>query len=170
MTHTSFLYPAPNSKTQARPHVVIDKGAHVLSDIYPYSRAHGPSSNLDSNVDDMNRLMIASLATPSVIFNQNGWSKLWTQGKDRIDLEGDDHVLPGTRIGLGWFSGPEFGKDVVMHPGQDDGFKAMLLLNTKQRSGVVMMTNSDGPEPGGHAAELYFGSTLSRSIFDQLQK
>jgi CubicO group peptidase (beta-lactamase class C family) len=170
MTHTSFLYPAPNSSSQARPHIVTEEGAHVESNIYPFSRAHGPSSNLESNVNDMNRWMVASLANPSPFLSQKGWTKLWTQGPEAIDQDGDYHILTGGRIGLGWFSVGGFGNDIVFHPGQDTGFKAMLMLNPKQQAGVVMMTNSDGPEAGGDNADLYFGTTLSRSIFDNLQK
>ncbi len=170
MKYTSFLYPAPKSISQARPHIVTDKGKHVESRIYPFSRAHGPSSNLETNVNDMNRWMVAALANPSPFLSQKGWQTLWTQGSEAIDKDGDYHILPGGRIGLGWFSAKEFGKDVVGHPGVDDGFKALLLINPKQKTGVVMMTNSDGPEPGGDKADLYFGTTMSRSILDRLQK
>ncbi len=170
MTQTSFLYPAPQSSSQARPHIVNDQGEYVESSIYPFTRAHGPSSNLESNVNDMNRWMVAALANPSPLLSQKGWRTLWTQGSEAIDKDGDYHIEPGARIGLGWFSSSIFGKDVVMHPGQDDGFKALLVLNPKQRTGVVMMTNYDGPEPGGDKADLYFGTTLSREILDNLQK
>ena len=170
MTHTSFLYPAPHSSSQAKPHFIGDDGKQIESNIYPYTRSHGPSSNLESNVNDMNRWMVASLAKPSPILSQKGWGLLWTQGAEAIDKDGDDHILGGSRIGLGWFSGPAFGEGLVFHPGEDTGFKAMLMFNPLQRSGIVMMTNSDGPEPGGDKTDLYFGMRLAHAIFNRMQK
>jgi CubicO group peptidase (beta-lactamase class C family)/pimeloyl-ACP methyl ester carboxylesterase len=170
MTGTSFLYPAPGSLSQARPHILNEAGVHEESSVYPFSRAHGPSSTLESNVNDMNRWMVAALSNPSPLLSQGDWRQLWTQGPEAIDLDGDPLVLPGGRIGLGWFSGREFGENTVLHPGQDTGFKAMLMLNPTKNIGVVMMTNSDGPEPGGEKADFYFGTSLSRFVFDTLGK
>ena len=60
MKHSTLLISEANQKLLTSPHVPGESGV-IVSKVFPYNRAHAPSSTLYSNIDDMNRWAIANL-------------------------------------------------------------------------------------------------------------
>jgi CubicO group peptidase (beta-lactamase class C family) len=60
MKHSTLLLREANQKLLTTPHLPGESGA-VVSKVFPYNRAHAPSSTLYSNIDDMNRWAMANL-------------------------------------------------------------------------------------------------------------
>jgi CubicO group peptidase (beta-lactamase class C family) len=106
---------------------------------YPYNRAHTPSSNLHSNIDDMARWIAVNLNRGELegrrILKRETYDVLW---KHAFAVpERDWHV------GISWFLAMSGGQEIVMHNGGDDGFTTHLSFVPALRSGAVMMANCD---------------------------
>jgi CubicO group peptidase (beta-lactamase class C family) len=106
---------------------------------YPYNRAHTPSSNLHSNVEDMSRWILVNLNRGELdgrrILKDASYDLLWK------------HAVPvperNWHVGISWFLADSEGEEIVMHSGGDDGFTTHLAFAPKLKSGVVMMANCD---------------------------
>ena len=117
----------------------LNKGAVEAVANYPYNRAHTPSSNLHSNVNDMARWMLVNLNRGTLdgnrILKSSTYDVLW---KPAVPIpERDWHV------GMSWFLADTEGDRIVMHSGGDDGFGSHLAISPARKAGVVMMWNSD---------------------------
>jgi CubicO group peptidase (beta-lactamase class C family) len=143
MMQSSFFYPAPGVSSQARPHTPDSNRQQVERSDYPYNRAHGPSSTLESNVNDMNRWMIAAMNNNAKILPPKGWDMLWQPGPEPIDIESEGKQLPRSRMGLSYFVFHEEKNSFVGHLGGDIGFSTAFMMNPKTGSGFVVMANAD---------------------------
>lgn len=143
MATSSFFYPAPGAISQARPHTPDVNRRQIERTDYPYNRAHGPSSTLESNVGDMNRWMITAMNRDPEILPCKGWDILWQPGPEPIDIESNGDEAPGTRMGLSYYIFRSGQTNFVGHTGGDIGFKTAFLMDLKTRSGIVIMANTD---------------------------
>jgi CubicO group peptidase (beta-lactamase class C family) len=106
---------------------------------YPYNRAHTPSSNLHSNVEDMAQWIAVNLNRGELdgrrILKRETYDVLWKHA----------FAVPerNWHVGISWFLAPSGGEEIVMHNGGDDGFTTHLSFAPASRSGVVMMANCD---------------------------
>lgn len=106
---------------------------------YPYNRAHTPSSNLHSNVDDMARWIVVNMNRGELegrrILKNSTYEQLWKHAAP----------VPGRNwhVGLSWFLADSRGDEIVMHSGGDDGFTTHLAFAPTLKAGVVMMANCD---------------------------
>ncbi len=112
----------------------------VLSDAYPYNRAHAPSSTLHSSAADMCRWALANLDHGTLngrrILSEDSYESLW-----------HPEVVTGeetwTEVScLGWFLGTYRGRPVVHHSGSDPGYFADLVLLPEMQLGVVVISNA----------------------------
>jgi CubicO group peptidase (beta-lactamase class C family) len=149
MATSSFLYPAPGAISQARPHTPDANRQQGERTDYPYNRAHGPSSTLESSVSDMNRWMIATINRNPEILPPKGWDMLWQPGPEAIDIESNGDEAPGTRMGLSYFIFSNGQANFVGHTGSDIGFTTAFMMNLKTRSGIVIMINTDASTKTG---------------------
>ncbi len=105
---------------------------------YPYNRAHTPSSNLHSNVEDMARWMMANLNRGELdgkrILKRSTYDLMWAPVAQ---------TAPGQHVGISWFLGQLEGEKTVTHSGADDGFGTNLILVPEKKLGIVYMTNCD---------------------------
>jgi CubicO group peptidase (beta-lactamase class C family) len=109
---------------------------------YPYNRAHSPSSNLHSNVEDMARWALANLNHGEL----DGRRILDRATHDLMWKPAAETGQKGIRIGISWFLEESKGDHLVMHPGGDDGFLTYLCLCPDRKLAVILMSNSDyGP-------------------------
>jgi CubicO group peptidase (beta-lactamase class C family) len=117
----------------------LTKGQVVPVAHYPYNRAHSPSSNLHSNVQDMSRWIRVNLNRGELdgrrIVRASTYDVLWKPATPVP--ERDWHVA------LSWFLAGEGDEQVVMHSGGDDGFTTHLAFLPARKAGVVMMANCD---------------------------
>src|SRR5215471_7921933 len=122
MKHSTLLVRAADPQLLATPHV-MKKGKLAVSKVFPYNRAHAPSSTLYSSVGDMSRWAIANL--------------------NRGELDGARILKPETvetmwkpvvsasakmREGISWFIAEDEGHRFVLHSGGDVGFESLLVL------------------------------------------
>jgi CubicO group peptidase (beta-lactamase class C family) len=114
-------------------------GAVVPVAHYPYNRAHSPSSNLHSNVEDMARWIRVNVNRGELdgrrILKSSTYDILWKPAAPIPERN--------WHVGISWFLAEAKGQQIVMHSGSDDGFTTHLALLPARKAGVVMMFNCD---------------------------
>ena len=136
MNLSTFLYEMP-PELEATGHIRPLKVE--VSDVYPYNRAHGPSSTLHSNVLEMCNWAIANLNRGILnrkrILQESSYDEMWTPIV---------RVGPNMERGLSWFLTEHDGKRMVFHSGGDVGFRSNLVLLPDDSLAVVVMCNQSG--------------------------
>jgi len=138
MSHSSFLLADVPPQRLAAPHV--GDATLPVSDFYPYSRQHAPSSHLFSTTEDMSRFALAQLGRGCLgearILPPNAYDGMWApQVPTAIESVWE------RQLGLGWFVGARAGHRLVGHEGQDTGYASELLLAPEDGVAVVVMAN-----------------------------
>src|SRR4029079_12765143 len=99
-------------------HTKSKQGQWQLVAHYPYNRAHTPSSNLHSNIDDMARWVMVNLNRGELdqqrILSSSSYATMW---KPVAEVK-----KPSENIGLSWFLDSSKGESMIKHFGSDDGF------------------------------------------------
>jgi len=140
MSNSTFLLKeSPPKGDEAMSHLWnLDKW--VVDDIYPYNRAHAPSSTLHSNILDMCNWARVNINKGTL----NGVSILKPKSYDLLWHEyapTNFYVSYLKFIGLSWFLGEYNGNKVVSHAGGDRGFRTQFILFPDQKFGIVLMLN-----------------------------
>jgi CubicO group peptidase (beta-lactamase class C family) len=118
----------------ADPFVLDSTYSVATSPVYPYNRAHAPSSTLVSNVADLVRWVLAVVdprGEQRTILPRTGLREMMTPSKEA----GPDS------FGLGWFVTNERGIRLAYHSGGDLGFSSFLIVAPDLRTGVVVVAN-----------------------------
>lgn len=105
---------------------------------YPYNRAHTPSSNLHSNVEDMARWISANLNRGAI-----GGHRILKDSTYDVMWEPAAKVGNTLDVGISWFLTTIEGEQTVGHSGGDDGFRSNLILIPAKKIGIVHMTNGE---------------------------
>jgi CubicO group peptidase (beta-lactamase class C family) len=126
---------------------------------YPYNRAHTPSSNLHSNVEDMARWMMANLNRGEL----NGRRILKDSTYDLMWKPAAETGRKGYRVGISWFLDETKGTPLVVHYGGDDGFATYIGLCPDRKIGVVYMTNCDHANDG-RIVDRLLSTALGRDV------
>jgi CubicO group peptidase (beta-lactamase class C family) len=125
---------------------------------YPYNRAHTPSSNLHSNVDDMARWAVANLNHGELdgqrILERSTHEQMWKAASDTGSK--------GFRVGISWFLEESKGDRLVVHAGGDDGFLTYLCLCPDRKIAVILMANSDFGPPMKRVLDTTISAALGR--------
>lgn len=108
-----------------------------LSEVYPYNRAHAPSSTLHSSVLDMCLWLLVNLNRGSLdgsrILEAATLDEMWkTQA----------HRGPDRTMGLGWQMRDFDGQIRVFHGGRDVGYLTYVLVLPEESLGIVLLANS----------------------------
>ena len=134
MRDSTFLLEETAPDLRTRPHVGFPHP--VPSDIYPYNRAHAPSSTLQSSAADMCRWLIAHLEGGALggkrILGTASCDMLW---KKRAD------VGRGRSIGLSWFLDRYDDRWCILHGGADIGYQSYVILFPGESMGAVFLSN-----------------------------
>jgi CubicO group peptidase (beta-lactamase class C family) len=138
MKSSTLLYRKADPAKLATGHTVT-KGVAAPVAHYPYNRAHTPSSNLHSNVEDMARWIIVNLNRGELdgqrILKPSTYELLWKPAAPVPERP--------WHVAISWFLADVNGDQIVMHSGGDDGFATHLAFSPARKAGVVMMFNSD---------------------------
>jgi CubicO group peptidase (beta-lactamase class C family) len=135
MRHSTFLKEDTDTGLRTTPHV--GRRRPEVSAVYPYNRAHAPSSTLHSSVAEMCNWIIA---------NVNGG-----QFKDRRILQAHSYneiwrphakVREGREMGLGWMLAECPYGPWIFHGGRDIGFRSHLTLLPEEIGGTVILSNT----------------------------
>lgn len=136
MKHSTLLIREVNQKLLVAPHVQDKDSKVIVSKVFPYNRPHAPSSNLYSNIDDMNRWAMANLNRGELngkrILKASSYDLLW---RPQVDVEED------RKVGLSWFSRRHNGHWLVYHTGSDTGFMSFIFLAPDDSISIVAMSN-----------------------------
>jgi CubicO group peptidase (beta-lactamase class C family) len=154
MPTSTFLKQKVDPALGASPH--LRAPAAMLSPLYPYNRAHAPSSTLHSSVEEMCHWLIAHLQRGEYqgqrILSRASYELAWTPA---YSLEPDDGQ---EFIGLAWFIRSHRGHRTIGHAGGDVGFNSNHLLLPDDNLGVVILANA---VPSGITA-------ITRAVLDIL--
>lgn len=138
------------------PHI-LNQSDVVVSKVFPYNRAHAPSSTLYSNIDDMNRWAMVNLNRGELdgqrILKESSYDLLWNPQADTTQS--------GAKVGLSWFLTQRGGHRVVSHAGEDDGFQSYLMLAPDDLISIVAMSNFSSDE-------CYFLDDITNAAMDML--
>ncbi len=148
MTESTMLARKVNRRALVLGHVLDSEGDPRASRVYPYNRAHSPSSGLISNAKDMTRWAIANLNRGELrgrrILRSKTYDAMWQSARQLDDLPGGS----GTSVGLGWFLKSHRGNLLITHSGGDTGFLSDLALLPEKGIAVVWMSNCDWIDNG----------------------
>lgn len=135
MKHSTLLIREANRKLLTSPHVPGESGV-IVSKVFPYNRAHAPSSTLYSNIDDMNHWAMANLNRGELngkrILKASSYDLLWKPQADAGTIG---------KVGLSWFLQQKNGHQLVFHGGGDVGFISKIVLAPDDLFSVVVMSN-----------------------------
>lgn len=125
------------TETLASPHIKNEDRKVVVSKVFPYNRAHGPSSTLTSNVLDISRWAMMNLGRGELegvrILKDATYDLLWNPVAT-IKSNKED-------IGISWFLSKHRGYTVIGHEGSDIGFRTSLGLIPKESLSVSVLAN-----------------------------
>src|SRR6267154_4407972 len=134
MKDSTLLVREANPQLLTSPHV-MENNKVVVSKIFPYNRAHSPSSTLYSSIEDMSRWAIANLNRGELdgkrILKGETIDSMWRPVADAL----------GMKEGISWFTTEKQGHRFVLHSGGDVGFESLLLLAPEDGVAVVAMSN-----------------------------
>ena len=144
MKDSTFYKPDVPKALATTPHVVSDRVNNIVSvsKIYPYNRAHAPSSTLHSNVMDMMNWAIANLNKGAFknrrILQTATHELMW---KPHVETNWKKYP-PYKNVGLSWFVGNYKGHPIILHGGGDVGYRTFFLLLPEQSTAIVTLGNS----------------------------
>jgi CubicO group peptidase (beta-lactamase class C family) len=140
MKKSTLLVREADPQLLTSPHVT-EKGKVVVSKIFPYNRAHAPSSTLYSNIEDMSRWAIANLNRGELdgqrILKSATYEFMW---KPVANVGSQSN----SKVGISWFLQESQGHRFVAHSGGDTGFETLLILAPDDQIAVVAMGNYGG--------------------------
>jgi CubicO group peptidase (beta-lactamase class C family) len=149
MQHSTLLYREVDPKLLSDGHVLNALGHPMVSKVYPYNRAHSPSSNLHSNTVDMTRWAIANMNHGEFngkrILDASAYTSMWKPSEDVGEAAIGTHV---TAEGISWFVGAYRGNFLVTHSGGDLGFITDLAMLPERKIAVIWMANCDWIDAG----------------------
>ena len=144
MRASTFLRRDVPDHLAASPHVGMPLS--VPAGVYPYTRRHAPSSTLHSNLVEMCRWMMAHFEPVDAA---GGAPERWARlDAGLVEVMSQPVVAVGRppweeTFALGWAVGSYGGHRTVSHSGADPGFGSRLVLVPDQRTGVVVLANSN---------------------------
>ena len=154
MSSSTLLLRKADAGRLAAGHTKGTLGSMKVVKHYPYNRAHTPSGNLHSNVDDMARWAMANLNRGELdghrILKDSTYDVMWKQYAKRTEAVG---------VGISWFLADLHGQKAVIHNGGDDGFMTRLVLFPERRAALVYMLNCDVCKP-----ESFDGAVLDAAL------
>lgn len=134
MDKSTFLKQEMPPELETTPHY----GSGSTSTVYPYHRAHAPSSTLHSNVLEMSNWAIANMNRGTFndkqILRESSYDLLWKPYKQ---LSND------RSIGLGWFTGTSGERFRIFHGGADIGFRTSLVMLPEESIAVIILANNE---------------------------
>ena len=148
MTDSTLLTFSRDMTKVASPHYKDQANRITVSDIFPYNRAHAPSSTLTSNLADLSKWAMAILNRK--LMTVETYEAAWKNYA----------VVPnnGENIGLGWFIREQNGYRLYGHEGTDDGFRASFWLCPQLDLFISVHANMTGAPV----------KKISKQIFDLL--
>ncbi len=161
MKNSTLLLKEASPQLLTTPHVLNDEYEVAVSKVFPYNRAHSPSSTLYSNVLDMARWAMANMNRGELdgkrILQASTYDVMWKPAGEQWG-----------HIGISWFLRKHREYPTVSHSGGDVGFVSNLVMVPDRSIAVVLMSNFDRTSIGGitnAALDVALGLTPAPIIF-----
>jgi CubicO group peptidase (beta-lactamase class C family) len=151
MERSTFLVQEVAPELGTGPHLSIPYP--VVSAVYPYNRAHAPSSTLHSNVLEMAHWAIANLNRAGPILQPASYDLLW---QPYAEVGPED---PGASVGLSWFLSSYKGQRTIDHGGADIGFHTNFFLLPDRGEAAIVLANTV-PAPIGQITNVLLDNLL----------
>ena len=116
----------------AMPHKKDEAKRIVKEAVYPYNRAHGPSSTLTTNLRDAEKWADAHLREPRVLRPET-YDLIW---REYATVPNNNE-----RMGLSWFTREQGGYTLHGHEGTDDGFRSSFWICPELGLHIVTLSN-----------------------------
>lgn len=143
-----------SAQSWARPHRRQGIATRVNDNYYRVPAAGG----VNSSIRDLTRWMRAQMGdAPNVL----SASALGTMHQRRVPTPPNgrrgamDRALTDAAYGLGWRVYTYAGRTLVGHRGSVDGYGALILFDPADKSGIVMLWNSNTPKPARLQLEFF---------------
>jgi CubicO group peptidase (beta-lactamase class C family) len=134
MKNSTFLRSEVPAELAVAPHIRLIE--NQVGPIYPYNRAHAPSSTFHTHAEDACRWMMINLNRGELegqrILTRESYDLLW-KSFFRADEE--------QQVGLSWFLTEHQDLLTIGHGGSDNGFRSQLWMIPEKNIGVTVMTN-----------------------------
>jgi CubicO group peptidase (beta-lactamase class C family) len=138
MFDSTFLKKKVSPELATSPHIK-EKSKIVVSKIYPYNRAHAPSSTLHSNVLEMCNWAMVNMNRGTFkgkqILKTSSYDILW----EPVELGNETGRGP---VGLSWRIGKYRGVKTISHGGRDVGYTSFFVMLPEKSIAVVVLSNS----------------------------
>lgn len=140
MQRSTLLVREADPALLAAGHVLDSRGHIVVSKVFPYNRAHAPSSTLYTNVEELACWAAANinhglLNGRRILQPATHAAMLQPVAVANADFQ--------RQIGLSWFLTNYQGERVIQHDGCDTGFTSDLVILPDAGLAVVAMANLD---------------------------
>lgn len=149
MTQSTFFKGKANKILCTSPHIMLLQP--VVNEIYPYTRAHAPSSTLHASIEEMCHFALANLNggrfEDNRILKSISFNTMWTPFCDARE---------GKKMGLSWFVCEREGDLVINNSGGDAGFRTNFCLIPKKMAAIILLSNY----------ELTPAQAISMSVWD----
>ncbi len=134
MADSTLLTFSRDMRKVASPHYKDQANNIRVSKIFPYNRAHAPSSTLTSNLEDLSKWAVANLKKQ--VLAPETYNEAW-RSYAMVPNNGED-------IGLGWFIREQRGLKLFGHEGTDDGFRSSFWICPELDFFVLVNANMTG--------------------------
>lgn len=169
MSRSTLLVRQVPAGRMSTPYFSDEQGRIASSPIFPYTRAFTPSSNLYTDVDDMNRWMLANLQMGTLhgrrILRTDSYATLWQLP---VAVRSEQQFPLGGQMGAGWFRWNYHGRQLVGHGGADLGFNTYILLAPEAGIGIVVMGNLYPARVNYSPTGTYYTADVAKLILDRL--
>lgn len=155
MTHASAsLAGLEANPSWARPHSAGRRELPMVDTYYKVPAAGG----VNSNIKDLSLWMLAQMGEMPLVLDSEVLATvhqpLVKTPTERRRLRLVAERLEEAWYGLGWRSYVYAGHRLIGHRGGINGYRALILFDPHERSGVVAMWNSNTSQPGGLEFEV----------------
>jgi CubicO group peptidase (beta-lactamase class C family) len=136
MHQSDFLKERVSPDRLVQPHTKDRDNQVKVSEVFPYHRAHGPSSTLYSTVEELGLFAAAMMD----IF-EGSREDIIAPATMNTMITHQAVIKSGERIGLGWFISDYADQLFYGHEGNDIGFKTTFAIIPKQRTAIIVLAN-----------------------------
>ncbi len=136
MNQSSLLTFKRNYEEIAAPHIKNENKQVVFSKVFPYSRAHGPSSTLTSNIQDI-------LIWASAHLNKGEYNHCRILEEDTYKIMWQPVAMINSReqICLSWFFRKHKALGLYGHEGSDIGFRSSFAIAPEENMHISIHAN-----------------------------
>ena len=134
MNESNFLREKIKPELRTSAHIFNFKP--IVSTVYPYNRAHAPSSCLNANVIELSNWAIANMN-----LGEFDGKRILNESSYKLLFEPQVSANRNQFIGLSWFIDQYQNMKTISHGGGDLGFRSYILMIPEKSLAVIIASN-----------------------------